>query len=83
MGHLLHCGILTNMAGVKYNYKKLTNDLRGGDHDIVIFGLRTIIKVERGQLECENVAVDALIGVISELLPTWPEEVIFYGKRGC
>jgi HEAT repeat protein len=69
------------MASGKYNYKKLINDLRGDDLDIVIFGLRTIIKINRGQLGAEDVAVPALVKVVVELLPLWPEEVIFYGQR--
>lgn len=69
------------MASGKYNYKKLINDLRGEDLDIVIFGLRTIIKINRGQLGSEDIAVPSLIKVVVELLPSWPEEVSFYGKR--
>jgi len=69
------------MAAVKYNYKKLTNDLRGGDLDIAIFALRTIIKINRGQLGSEDIAIPALTEVISQLLPSWPEEVAFYGQR--
>ena len=69
------------MAADKYNYKKLVRDLNGGDDDIAIFALRTIIKVERGKLGREEEAIEILIETINSLMSSWPSEIKFYGQR--
>ena len=69
------------MAADKYNYKKLVRDLNGGDDDIAIFALRTIIKVERGKLGREEEAIEILMETINSLMASWPSEIKFYGQR--
>lgn len=67
----------------KYNHRQLVRDLRGDDADIRIFALRTIIKLERKNLNLQKdtTAIADMTRVIQELMPSWPEELRFYGTR--
>jgi HEAT repeat protein len=61
----------------KYDHRQLVRDLRGEDEDVRIFALRTIIQLEKGNLENHQACLD-LKRVIEEDIEGWHEDVRFY-----
>jgi len=64
----------------KYNHRQLVKDLRGGDEDVCIFALRTIIQLERANLRNLD-AIGELRSAIEGAQGNWSEETRFYANR--
>lgn len=63
----------------KYDHKQLVRDLRGEDEDVRVFALRTIIQLEKGNLENHQAVLD-LKRVIEADMDGWHEDVRFYAS---
>lgn len=64
----------------KYNHRQLVKDLRAGDEDLCIFTLRTVIKLEKGNLK--NIeAIGELRSAIEGAQEGWSTETRFYATR--
>lgn len=61
----------------KYDHRQLVRDLRGEDEDVRIFALRTIIQLEKGNLQDRQAVLD-LKRVIGEDIEGWHEDTRFY-----